>query len=122
MLIYTADVLARVEEADDPLTNDEWNHPAETNDSPMTLCTVPCAVQERSMREQASLISIGAVRSTHKVYVNLPIRDGSGGAVLLDESRSLHINELDMDLEIVGVRDGGGMGEHLEIDAVELRP
>lgn len=119
---YTADILGRVTEADDPTTNDEENHPISSMGSPMTLASVPCAVQERSMREQASLVNIGAVRSSHKVYMVQPLDASSGEPVRVDESRSLHIDELDLDLVIVGVRDGGGRGHHLEIDADEFNP
>ena len=119
---YTADILGRVTEADDPMDNDEENHPVESVGSPVTLASVPCAVQERSMREQASLINIGATRSTHKVYMVQPLDPSSGDPVRVDESRTLHIDELDLDLTIVGVRDGGGREHHLEIDALEYRP
>jgi len=119
---YTADILGRVTAADDPLTNDEENHPIESVGSPVTLATVPCAVQERSMREQASLINIGAVRSSHKVYMVQPLDPSSGDPVRVDETRTLHINELDLDLVVVGVRDGGGREHHLEIDADEFQP
>lgn len=118
---YTADILARTTDADTVLTNDEENHPMEAVGSPLTLATVPCAVQERSMREQASLINIGAVKSSHKVYMVQPTDPSSGDPVRVDESRTLHIEELDLDLVIVGVRDGGGRGHHLEIDADEYR-
>jgi hypothetical protein len=118
---YTIDVLGRSEEADVIITNDEWNHPEETVLSPVVLATTRGAVQERSAREQASLINVGAVRSTHRVYMISPL-DGSGGPVVVDESRTLHVDELDMDLTIIAVRDGGGREDHLEIDAVEYRP
>lgn len=118
---YTIDVLGRVTDADDPLTNDEENHPDEDSGSPVTLCTVAGAVQERSAREQASLINIGAVRSTHKVYMISPV-DGSGTPVLVNETRQLFVHELDLGLTIIAVRDGGGRGDHLEIDAVEYAP
>lgn len=104
---YSCAVLAR--DTDTPV--DEDNHPVETGFT--TLATVPCAVQERSMREQASLTSEGAVQSTHKVYLN-------GYAVT--EQHRLSVAELSLELEVVGVRDGGGRGHHLEIDALEHRP
>lgn len=121
LLNYTIDVLARVTDPDIPLQNDEENHPIESVTSPLTLATVPGAVQERSMREQASLINIGAVRSSHKVYIVQPLDPSTGDPVRVDETRSLHVQELDLDLLIVGVRDGGGRGHHLEIDADEFR-
>lgn len=119
---YTIDILARVTAADDPLTNDEENHPIPTVSDPQTLATVRGAVQERSMSEQASLINIGAVKSTHKVYLPYAIQTSSGDPVLVDESRTLHVHELDLDLTVVGVRDGGGRQDHLEVDALEYSP
>ncbi len=107
LLNYSCQVLRRDTMTDDPLTNDEYNHPPETGWT--VVATVACAVQERSMKEQASLVDIGEVRSTHKVYT-LPSAE-------IDESRVLRVNGLD--LRVVGVRDGGGRGHHLEIDAVE---
>lgn len=108
---YTADVLKPTSSG----PNDEENHPVPG--SPDTLFeNVPCAVQERSAREAAVLSQQGAVESSHRVYMIQP----SGQAI--DESLLLHVNELDLDLTIVGVRDGGGRGHHLEIDANEYRP
>lgn len=117
---YTADVLGRVVGADTPITNDEENHPIPSVSDPETLATVPCAVQERSARERASLVNIGAVASTHRVYMVAP-NDQYGDPVRVDESRTLYIQELGLDLSIDYVRDGGGRGHHLEIDATEIR-
>lgn len=119
---YTADILARATEADDPDLNDEENHPIVSDLDPILLATVACAVQERSAREQASLVNIGAVRSTHRVYMEPPFDASSGDPIVVDESRSLYVHELDLTLNVVYVRDGGGRGDHLEIDAVEYRP
>jgi hypothetical protein len=105
---FTCQIKGRDTDVDSIVTNDEWNQPIETGHT--VLATVPCAVQERSQREEASLVGIGEVASTHRVYLN--------GAVV-DESRIIHVVELDVDLEVVGVRDGGGRGHHLEIDALE---
>jgi hypothetical protein len=118
---YTIDILARSTEADDPTTNDEENHPLETDDSPVVLATTPGAVQERSAREQASLINVGAVASSHRVYIETPL-DAYGDPVRVDESRSLYVHELDLSLTIAAVRDGGGREDHLEIDAMEHSP
>lgn len=118
---YTIDVLGRVTEADDPGTNDEENHPEETVASPVTLATVKGAVQERSAREKASLVNVGAVASTHRVYIQPPL-DAYGDPVRVDEGRALYVQELDLSLAITSVRDGGGRGDHLEIDATEYAP
>lgn len=118
---YTIDVLGRVIGPDEPMENDEENHPVEEETSPEVLATTRGTVQERSARERASLVNVGAVASTHRVYMRTP-RSGSGDLVTVDESRTLHVEELDLDLTIVFVRDGGGRGDHLEIDATEYRP
>ena len=119
---YTIDVLGRVTDADDPMTNDEENHPLPANEDPATLATIRGAVQERSARERASLVNIGAVVSTHRVYLPYGVVDGSGGPVRIDESRRLYVHELEMYLTVVAVRDGGGREDHLELDALEYRP
>jgi hypothetical protein len=112
LLNYSCEIYGRTTDVDDPLTNDEENHPAEI--ARPLLATVPCAVQERSMREQLSLVNVGKVQSTHKIYM-VPPTD-----VVVDESRTLHVVELERDISIVGVRDGGGWGHHLEIDGLEF--
>lgn len=104
---YTCEVQAR---GTDTMV-DEDNHPIDTGYT--SVATIPCAVQERSMREQASLTSEGAVQSTHKVYLN---------GYDVTEKHRLVITSLSLTLEVVGVRDGGGRGHHLEIDGLEHRP
>jgi hypothetical protein len=107
LLNYQCQILGRSSGPDVDVENQPVDH------GNVVLDTVACAVQERSQAEQASLINIGRVLSTHKIYMVPP-------ALVVDESLTLHVVELDRDLSIVGVRDGGGRGHHLEIDANEF--
>jgi len=77
------------------------------------IATLKCLIQQRSLSEPTEY-GKRTVRAIHKLYC----LESAGSAII--ESDRIVWTAKSRTFEVVGIKDGGGQGYHLEIDCVEV--
>ena len=77
------------------------------------IASLACLIQQKALAEP---IDFGkkTVRVIHKLYC----MESDGSAII--ESDRIVWTAKSKTLEVVGIKDGGGQGHHLEIDCIEV--
>lgn len=76
------------------------------------IASLSCLVQQKTLQEPIEFRK-KTVRVVHRLYCM-----ESDGSAISESDRIIWNSKT---LEIVGIKDGGGQGNHLEIDCLEVR-